>query len=157
MKAIKGTLDLQRQNSSLPSFDQFLIEKIKTKDGVNWFLYPFAGRLAHEGLAALIAYRMSKLEPMTLSMSFNDYGLNLCTNSEKEIDLLTWKKLLSPCKVIQELFECMNQSEMAKRQFREVARVAGLIFQGYPGAKSRSNKYRHPVDYSLMYLKNKLT
>lgn len=135
MKAIKGTLDLQRQNSSLPSFDQFLIEKIKTKDGVNWFLYPFAGRLAHEGLAALIAYRMSKLEPMTLSMSFNDYGLNLCTNSEKEIDLLTWKKLLSPCKVIQELFECMNQSEMAKRQFREVARVAGLIFQGYPGAQ----------------------
>ena len=78
---------------------------------------------------------MSQLEPMTLSVSFNDYGLNLCTNSNKEIDIKEWKKLLSPDKVIDELFECMNQSEMAKRQFREVARVAGLIFQGYPGAQ----------------------
>ena len=72
---------------------------------------------------------------MTLSVSFNDYGLSLCTNSKNEIDHIEWKNLLSPDLVILELFECMNQSEMAKRQFREVARVAGLIFQGYPGAK----------------------
>ena len=135
MKAMRNTLQLQQQWSHLPYSDQFLIEKTINKDGMNWFLFPFAGRLAHEGLASLIAYRMSQLEPMTLSVSFNDYGLNLCTNSNKEIDIKEWKKLLSPDKVIDELFECMNQSEMAKRQFREVARVAGLIFQGYPGAQ----------------------
>ncbi len=135
MKAMRSTLELQQQWSHLPSFSEFLIEKTKTKDGTNWFLFPFAGRLAHEGLASLIAYRMSQLEPMTLSVSFNDYGLNLCTNSEKTLDQSTWKNLLSPQGLIEELLECMNQSEMAKRQFREVARVAGLIFQGYPGAQ----------------------
>jgi ATP-dependent helicase Lhr and Lhr-like helicase len=31
----------------------------------------------------------------------------------------------------------LNAAELARRQFREIARVAGLIFQGYPGvAKS---------------------
>ena len=41
--------------------------------------------------------------------------------------------------MVDELLECMNLSEMDKRQFREVARVAGLIFQGYPGAR-KSNR-----------------
>ena len=34
----------------------------------------------------------------------------------------------------------MNLSEMAKRQFREVARVAGLIFQGYPGSQKSARQ-----------------
>jgi ATP-dependent Lhr-like helicase len=135
MKAMKKTLNLQSQWSCLPKFSEFLIEKTVTRDGYNWFLFPFAGRLAHEGLACLIAFRMSKLEPMTLSVSFNDYGLNLCSNSEKDIGEKTWRTLLRPEGLIEELLQCMNQSEMAKRQFREVARVAGLIFQGYPGAQ----------------------
>ena len=135
MKAMKKTLNLQSQWSCLPKFSEFLIEKTVTRDGNNWFLFPFAGRLAHEGLACLIAFRMSKLEPMTLSVSFNDYGLNLCSNSEKDIGEKTWRTLLRPEGLIEELLQCMNQSEMAKRQFREVARVAGLIFQGYPGAQ----------------------
>jgi ATP-dependent Lhr-like helicase len=78
---------------------------------------------------------MSQLEPMTLSVSFNDYGLSLSTNSTIELSETEWRQLLSPEGLVEELFECMNQSEMAKRQFREVARVAGLIFQGYPGAQ----------------------
>ena len=45
------------------------------------------------------------------------------------------EKTAEPDKVVEELLDCMNLSEMDKRQFREVARVAGLIFQGYPGAK----------------------
>lgn len=135
MKAMKGILNRQAEWSHLPSFKEFLIEKTRTKDGTNWFLFPFAGRLAHEGLASLIAYRMSLLEPMTLSVSFNDYGLSLSSNSERDLDESIWRSLLRPEGLIEELLECMNQSEMAKRQFREVARVAGLIFQGYPGAQ----------------------
>ena len=135
INAMKGTLELQAQWSQLPSFSEFLIEKTRTNGGTNWFLFPFAGRLAHEGLGALIAYRMSQLEPMTLSVSINDYGLSLSSSSDLDINVSTWKKLLCPDGLIEELLECMNQSEMAKRQFREVARVAGLIFQGYPGAQ----------------------
>ena len=135
IKALEGILSLQQEWSHLPSYSELLIEKTITKDGNNWFLFPFAGRLAHEGLASLIAYRMSKLEPMTLSISFNDYGLNLTTNSKKDLTITEWQKMLSPDGLIEELLDCMNQSEMAKRQFRDVARVAGLIFQGYPGAQ----------------------
>ena len=135
IKALEGILSLQQEWSHLPSYSELLIEKTITKDGNNWFLFPFAGRLAHEGLASLIAYRMSKLEPMTLSISFNDYGLNLTTNSKKDLTITEWQKLLTPDGLIEELLDCMNQSEMAKRQFRDVARVAGLIFQGYPGAQ----------------------
>jgi ATP-dependent Lhr-like helicase len=135
MKAMQRTLNFQSEWSALPRFSEFLIEKTVTRDGNNWFLFPFAGRLAHEGLASLIAFRMSQLEPMSLSVSFNDYGLSLCSNSEKTINEETWRTLLTPNGIVDQLMECMNQSEMAKRQFRQVARVAGLIFQGYPGAQ----------------------
>jgi ATP-dependent helicase Lhr and Lhr-like helicase len=33
----------------------------------------------------------------------------------------------------------MNASEMARRRFREIARVAGLVFSGYPG-KSKTSR-----------------
>lgn len=135
MKAIAPTLAIQDKISTLPAPNQFLIEKTRTKEGVNWFLFPFAGRLANEGLAALTSYRMSKLAPMTLSISFNDYGFHLCSNEDIEIGIEEWHKLLAPENVVGELLHCMNLSEMAKRQFREIARIAGLIFQGYPGAQ----------------------
>jgi ATP-dependent Lhr-like helicase len=76
---------------------------------------------------------------MTLSLSFNDYGFHLCSTSPRPFGEQDWRNLLSPKKVVDELLECMNLSEMDKRQFREVARVAGLIFQGYPGAR-KSNR-----------------
>ena len=139
MKAMEETLSLQAEWSALPGNENFLIERTKTRQGTSWFLFPFAGRLAHEGMAALVAYRMSRLEPMTLSVSFNDYGFHLCSNSDRDIELSDWKSLLSPDAVTDELVACMNLSEMAKRQFREIARVAGIVFQGYPGSQ-KSNR-----------------
>ena len=140
MKAIAPTLSIQDKNSTLPTPDQFLIEKTRTKEGNNWFLFPFAGRLANEGLAALASYRMSKMAPMTVSVSFNDYGFHLCSNEDIDIEIEQWRELLTPKNVVDELLNCMNLSEMAKRQFREVARVAGLIFQGYPGAQKSARQ-----------------
>ena len=140
MKAIHPTLSIQEKNSTLPEQNQFLIEKTITKEGTNWFLFPFAGRLANEGLAALISYRMSQITPMSLSVSFNDYGLHLCSNQDLDLQEKQWRELLRPENLIDELLDCMNLSEMAKRQFREVARVAGLIFQGYPGAQKSARQ-----------------
>jgi ATP-dependent Lhr-like helicase len=139
MKALGPSLTLQGSQSHLPKSNELLIERTDTREGTNWFVYPFAGRLAHEGLAALVSFRMSQAEPMTLSLAFNDYGFHLCSTSEREFNETDWLSLLSPEKVVEELLDCMNLSEMDKRQFREVARVAGLIFQGYPGAK-KSNR-----------------
>ena len=140
MKALAPTLEIQNKNSALPDPDQFLIETTKTVDGSNWFLFPFAGRLANEGLAALLSYRISKLAPMSLSVSFNDYGFHLCSNLDFEINPEQWRNLLDPEGLVDELLDCMNLSEMSKRQFREVARVAGLIFQGYPGAQKSARQ-----------------
>jgi ATP-dependent Lhr-like helicase len=140
MKAISPTLALQEKFSILPKPSEFLIERTETKEGTNWFLFPFAGRLANEGLAALVSYRMSKITPMSLSVSFNDYGFHLCSNSDLALDRQQWSELLSPEGLLDELLACMNLSEMAKRQFREVARVAGLIFQGYPGAQKSARQ-----------------
>ena len=139
MRALRPSLELQSMGSKLPKMNELLIERTDTREGTCWFIYPFAGRLAHEGLASLISYRMTRLEPMTLSLSFNDYGFHLCSTSTKEFNESDWRNLLSPEGVVDELLECMNLSEMDKRQFREVARVAGLIFQGYPGAR-KSNR-----------------
>lgn len=140
MKAISPTLALQEKFSILPKPSEFLIERTETKEGTNWFLFPFAGRLANEGLAALVSYRMSKITPMSLSVSFNDYGFHLCSNSDLALGRQQWSELLSPEGLLDELLACMNLSEMAKRQFREVARVAGLIFQGYPGAQKSARQ-----------------
>ena len=140
MKAISPTLSIQEKNSSLPEDNQFLIEKTQTKEGTNWFLFPFAGRLANEGLAAVVSYRISKIVPMSLSVSFNDYGFHLCSNANLELKEKEWRNLLNPENLIEELLDCMNLSEMAKRQFREVARVAGLIFQGYPGSQKSARQ-----------------
>ena len=140
MKAIAPTLSIQNKNSTLPEQNQFLIEKTVTREGINWFLFPFAGRLANEGLAALVSYRMSKIIPMSLSVSFNDYGFHLCSNEDLDLGEKEWRDLLDPENLIDELLDCMNLSEMAKRQFREVARVAGLIFQGYPGAQKSARQ-----------------
>jgi ATP-dependent Lhr-like helicase len=140
MQAMKGILDLQRKHSALPKMDQLLIEKTTSQEGIHWFVFPFAGRLVHEGMAALVGYRLAKILPVTLTFSVNDYGFHICSNQDLGQEMMNWKKLLSPRDLDDELVGALNLSEMAKKQFREVARVAGLIFQGYPGAPKSSRQ-----------------
>jgi ATP-dependent Lhr-like helicase len=140
MKAVRKILQTQAEWSLIPSPRQLLIERTATRDGISWFVFPFAGRLAHEGLAALLAHRMSVIEPMTISAAFNDYGMQLLTNSPVTIDERAWRRLLSPERLLEDLLDCLNATELARRQFREVARVAGLIFQGYPGARKSARQ-----------------
>ena len=88
---------------------------------------------------------------MTLSVSFNDYGFHLCSNSDRDIGVEEWKSLLSPVGLSDELIACMNLSEMAKRQFREIARVAGLVFQGFPGPRNPADNCKPPGGCSLTF------
>jgi ATP-dependent Lhr-like helicase len=41
--------------------------------------------------------------------------------------------LVSPDHLLHDIPASLNAAELARRQFREIARIAGLIFQGYPG------------------------
>ena len=41
---------------------------------------------------------------------------------------------LSPDNLVDDLLACLNAAELSKRAFRDIARIAGLVFPGYPGA-----------------------
>lgn len=141
MKAVRPVLEVQMQWSMLPDTDQFLVESLHDRDGYHLFLYPFAGRLVHEGLAALMAFRMSQAQPISFSMAMNDYGIVLGSPTEAPFQQAIARGLLSPEGIADDITASLNASEMTKRQFREIARVAGLIKQGYPGQQQRSSRH----------------
>jgi len=141
LQCVRPLLDIQQQWSALPTPQTLLAELLKTREGWHLFLYPFAGRHVHLGLANLIAWRVAQQAPRTFSIAVNDYGLELL--SATEVD---WPALLPQVleagpdeTLLHEVLQSLNASELAQRRFREIARVSGLIFQGYPGEK-RSNK-----------------
>jgi ATP-dependent Lhr-like helicase len=135
LDALEPLLSVQREWSRIPGPDELLIERLRTGEGYHLFLYPFEGRFVHEGLAALLAYRLSKIIPISLSMSVTDYGIELLSDIPIPLHEDTLPDLLSESRLSDDLAQSMDESDLAKRQFREVARVAGLIFQGYPGAQ----------------------
>jgi ATP-dependent Lhr-like helicase len=139
MQAVQPVLTLQAERSIIPRPDELLIERCETRDGHHLFVYPFEGRLVHEGLAALFAYRMAQLTPISLSFSCNDYGFELLAPDAAPLEEALEAGLLSTEHLLHDITHSLNAAELARRQFREIARVAGLIFGGYPG-QSKSVK-----------------
>ncbi len=139
MKSLRGLFELQQRWSSLPREDELLIEKIKTRDGYQVFVFPFEGRLVHEGLAALMAYRISRLHKTTFSMACNDHGFVLQSPHDIDIADAIAHGVLATDDLVGDILCCMNSTEMAKRQFRQIARVAGLIQPGFPGQRKSAS------------------
>lgn len=133
MRALAPILELQARWSALPDEDELLVEAVRDREGHHLFLFPFEGRLVHEGLAALLAHRMARRGPITFTLSVNDYGLELLSATAAPFDAALAEGLLDPEGVARDVEEALNAGEMAKRQFREIARVAGLVFPGFPG------------------------
>ncbi|MBA2457841.1 MAG: DNA ligase-associated DEXH box helicase, partial [Gemmatimonadales bacterium] len=133
MAAVRRILELQAAWSCLPATDELLVERVRTREGHHLFFYPVEGRLVHEGLAALFAYRIAQLGPITFTLAANDYGLELLSPEAAPLDEAIEAGLFSPAHLIHDIPASLNAAELARRQFREIARVAGLIFQGYPG------------------------
>jgi ATP-dependent Lhr-like helicase len=132
MEAIRPILEIQARWSRIPAADELLVERVKTREGFHLFFFPFEGRLVHEGLAALLAYRISRLRPISFTLAANDYGVELLSADEAPLEEALEAGLLSPRGLLEDIPASLNASEMAKRQFREIARVAGLIFPGLP-------------------------
>lgn len=133
LAAIRPLLSVQAEWSSLPRPGTLLIERTRSREGEHLFIYPFAGRLAHEGLATLFAWRLGQHTPATFSLSVNDYGFELLGHTLPDGDAADWQALFDDENLVDDLMSAMNASELARRQFRDIARVAGLVFQGYPG------------------------
>lgn len=133
--AIAPLIATQVTWSRLPTDDTLLIERARSRDGHHLFIFPFEGRLVHEGLAALLAWRIANNTPSTLTLAANDWGFELSGAKQLKLDARDFRQLFKPGQLLEDLFACLNGTEMAKRQFREIARVAGLIQGGTRSAK----------------------
>ena len=171
MQLVKPLLDVQSDWSALPTSDTLLAEALHSREGWHLFLYPYAGRSVHMGLASLLAWRISKHEPNTFSIAVNDYGLELLSateidwaekleprSSKLKLDKLKLDKLkagksdpsiFSTDHLLADVIASLNASELAQRRFREIARISGLIFAGYPGAPKSSKQLQ--ASSSLFY------
>jgi ATP-dependent Lhr-like helicase len=131
--ALEPILAIQNTKSALPSDDTLLIEFTRTREGEHLFFYPLAGRLVHEGLGSLVAWRLGQGSKETLHITQNDYGFSLTARRGLSLDLGKLTKAFDSNNLLDDLMACMNTAELARRQFREIARVAGLIVPDFPG------------------------
>jgi ATP-dependent Lhr-like helicase len=139
MEAARPMLETQAQLSRLPTPKTLLIEKLDSREGQHLFIYPFAGRNVHIGLGSLLAWRMARDEPNTFSISINDYGFELLSAKPIDPAALVDQSLFDEGELLHDVLASLNSSELARRRFREIARVSGLISQGYPG-QPKSNR-----------------
>ena len=139
LKFLHPLLVNQEERSHIPKEDEFLVELIKNREGYHLFMYPFEGRLVHEVMAALIAYRISKLAPISFSMAMNDYGFELFSDKEIPLNEENLDKILTRDNLMTDVISSINAAEMARRKFRDIAVISGMVVQNFPG-QQRSNK-----------------
>ena len=150
LQCVRPLLEIQQQWSALPTPHTLLAETLATREGSHLFLYPFAGRHVHLGLASLLAWRVAQHEARTFSIAVNDYGFELLSATEVDWPALLPQVLRLPegngeaggadAALLHEVLASLNAGELAQRRFREIARVSGLVFQGYPGEKRSSRQ-----------------
>ncbi|HSZ34067.1 MAG TPA: ligase-associated DNA damage response DEXH box helicase [Puia sp.] len=133
LKVLKPLFELQATLSHVPKENELLIEQIETGDGFHLFVYPFEGRLVHEAMAALLAFRISRILPISFSFAMNDYGFELLSDQPIPLDDSNVYEIFSDENLTKDIQRSVNSAEMARRKFRDVAVIGGLIFQGYPG------------------------
>ncbi|MBW4888614.1 ligase-associated DNA damage response DEXH box helicase [Mucilaginibacter sp. HMF5004] len=133
MKALKPLLAIQQQESIIPREHEFLIESLHSREGHHLLFYPFEGRLVHEGMASLIAYRISKIKSASFSIAMNDYGFELLTEDDVPLQQALQNNLFTLDNLLDDILQSLNANEMARRRFRDIAHIGGLLFTGYPG------------------------
>lgn len=146
MQAVRPLLEVQARWSALPTGEVLVIESLKSREGWHLFVYPFGGRSVHTGLASLLALRVGKTMPSTFSVAVNDYGFELL--SPEPVD---WGRLFDAAtgagvglfdtgRLLEDVLDSLNATQLAQRRFREVARIAGLVNQGFPGQRKSTRQ-----------------
>lgn len=149
MERLRGVLKIQATLSLIPALDELLIERWKSREGHHLFIYPFEGRLVHEGLAALFAYRLGRRKPDTFSLAFNDHGMELLSVDRTALEEEIAAGLFSEENLVDDILGSVNAAEIGRRQFREIARVAGLTQEGV--GRPRKSVRQLLVSASLLY------
>ena len=138
--ALEPIFERQRLESIVPRPNEFLIETFKTRDGFHHIFYPFEGRFVHEAMGSLLAYRISLLSPISFSLAFNDYGFELLSDQPVDMQEVLDNNLFTADYLLEDLSKSLNATEMARRKFRDIAVISGLVFTGYPN-KLIKNKH----------------
>jgi len=133
IETITPLLKRQQQLSILPKRNHLLVESFISKEGFHIYFYPFEGRFIHEVLAGLIAYRISISQPITFNIAVNDYGFELLTDEPFDMEEMLSLDLLNAHNLEEDMIKAINETEMSKRKFRDIAAIAGLTFKGFPG------------------------
>lgn len=149
LQRVRPILELQQRWSALPSPDSLLVEQLRSREGSHLFVYPFAGRVMNEGIAAILAYRWAQRRPATFAVTANDYGIELLSSTRLDADADLLRGLLDPADLARDLLASLNISEVARRQFRDIARIAGLVLQGMPGRRKSDRQLQ--ASSGLMY------
>ena len=145
---LRPLFQLQKDRSHLPAKDEFLIEYFKSSEGYHVLMYPFEGRFVHEGIAALMAYRIAQIQPITFSIAMNDYGFELLSDQPIPIEEAVETNVLGTDDLLKDIQASINSTEMARRKFRDIAAISGLVFKGYPG---KPVKDRHLQSSSQLF------
>jgi ATP-dependent Lhr-like helicase len=138
LQALQPLFQMQQRLSHVPKENELLIEQIETKDGFHLFVYPFEGRLVHEAMAAVLGYRIGLITPITFSIAMNDYGFELLSDQPIPVDDTNVYELFSTDDLFTHIQRSVNSTEMARRKFRDIAVIGGLIFQGFPGEHKKA-------------------
>jgi ATP-dependent Lhr-like helicase len=140
MEKLVPLLELQRERSSVPREQELLVEIFHSDEGHHYVFYPFEGRLVHEGMAMLLAYRLTQIKPASFSLGMNDYGFELLTDSDFDFSVHINQALFSTENLTTDIYASTNYTEIARRRFRDIASIAGLLFKGFP---KKQQKTRH--------------
>ena len=132
IRSLGHIFEQQRMESIVPDPGEFLIESFQTFEGHHYIFYPFEGRFVHEAMGSLLGYRISLLQPITFSLAFNDYGFELLSDKEVDIESVIENNLFTTDYLLEDLQKSLNATEMARRKFRDIAVISGLVFSGYP-------------------------
>jgi len=136
--ALRPLLAVQQRASALPVPGAVLVEHLVSREGHHLYVYPFAGRQVHLALGTLWAWRYARVVPRQVSVSFNDYGLELLSDEPLDPDVLP--TLLDTTDLLTDVLHSINAAELSMRRFREIARVSGLVFPGFPGANKSAKQ-----------------
>lgn len=148
LEFLRPLFNRQKQESIVPKEDEFLMEYFQTDEGYHLIAYPFEGRFVHEGMGALLAYRISLLGPVTFSIAMNDYGFELLSDTPIDVEAILDNNLFSLEHLHDDILASINATEMARRKFRDIASISGLIFKGFPG---QHQKDRHIQSSSQLF------
>ncbi len=148
INALEHIFRRQKQESIVPGPEEFLIETFKTREGYHHVFYPFEGRFVHEAMGSLLGYRVSLLDPITFSLAFNDYGFELLSDQPIDIQQMLDNNLFTTEYMHDDLQRSLNATEMARRKFRDIAVISGLVFTGFP---NKQLKQKHLQSSSQLF------